>query len=68
MEVLLPAAAHVEMEVLVTTATTAKEVGKYVVKVHVVELLVAPRLTVALLVLSDALFALLVVNTALLFV
>ena len=74
------ATSHIEVEMVTawtststctstaTTTTTPEEVFEDVIEVHVVELLTAPRLSIPLFVLSDSLFALLVVDASLLFV
>lgn len=56
--------AGIEVEVTATTtaSTTSKEARENVVKVHVVELLPAIRVTLALFVLADSFFALLIID------
>ena len=66
---------HVEVELLVTTTTAAAATTKWsaaaeerredVVKVHVMELLASPWLSLHLLMLSHAFFSLLVINATL---
>jgi len=56
----------VEMLLPLSTSTLSEEVGKDVVIVHVIELLIATAtLALTLFVLTDTLFTLLIVNTAL---
>ena len=70
MEVLLMTTAsllEVEMGTTSASSATAEKVREDVIEIHVVELLSA-SLTIALLVLSNTLFSLLVVDSALLLI
>ena len=63
-----PATSHIEVEVRAAALALfaiSEEVGEDVIEVHVVELLAASRLPFALLMLSHALFTLLVIDSSL---